>query len=52
MGKSEEVTIKVNKEELPLNPFVTSLVGNLVWALIDSLKTEEEAREVVIEVFR
>lgn len=52
MGSTEQVRVKVNGDELRLNPFVTRLVRNLVWALVDSLKTEKEAGEVTIEVSR
>jgi len=52
MNNAEQVKIKVNGEELSLNPFVTGLTGNLVWALVSSLKVEEEAHKVVIEVSR
>lgn len=52
MDKIGDIKIKVNEKELSLNPFVTSLVGNLVWAIVSSLKIEEEAHKVVIEVSR
>jgi hypothetical protein len=52
MENKKEVKVKVNGKELSLNPFVTGLTGNLIWALVSSLKLEEEAREVTIEVSR
>jgi len=52
MNNPEQVKIKVNQKELSLNPFVTNLTGSIVWAIVSSLKIDEEAHEVVIEVSR
>ena len=42
------VTITINGRPLELNPFATTIVANLVDALIDSLHTEGEIKQVVI----
>ncbi|MFQ5869326.1 MAG: hypothetical protein ACE5JC_05440 [Candidatus Zixiibacteriota bacterium] len=52
MDNIGQVRIRVNQKEVSLNPFVTNLVGNIVWGIVSSLKIEEEAQEVVIEVSR
>lgn len=42
------VAITINGSKLDLNPFVTTIVANIVDAIVGSLKTDEEIREIVI----
>jgi hypothetical protein len=42
------VAIAVNGNKLDLNPFVATIVANMVDAIIDSLKTEGEIHKIVI----
>jgi len=46
------VAITVNGNKLDLNPFVATIVANMVDAIVDSLKTEGEIHEIVITCVR
>jgi len=42
------VAITANGNKLDLNPFVATIVANMVDAIVDSLRTEGEIHEIVI----
>jgi molybdopterin-guanine dinucleotide biosynthesis protein B len=44
--KADEVTIFVNEEPIPLNPFVKSIISKTVLAMISALKNVPEAKDV------
>lgn len=47
------VELKVDGREVPLNPFVTRIVGNIVSAILSSLHGVDEGwREAVLRVVR
>jgi len=48
-----KVELKVDGREVPLNPFVSKIVGNLLQAIISSLHGIDEAwREAVFKLER
>lgn len=44
--KTDEITVFVNEEPIPLNPFVKSIIGKTVLGMISALKNVPEARDV------
>ncbi len=44
--KTDEVTVFVNEEPIPLNPFVKSIISKTVLAMISALKNVPGARDV------
>lgn len=46
------VAITANGKKLDLNPFVATIVANIIDAIVDSLKTEGKIHEVVITRMR
>jgi hypothetical protein len=48
MKEFQDIVIKVNSKEIDLNPFVRSIVGNTIEAMILSLRLEEGSEVVEI----
>ena len=46
----ENITIVVNNEKVPLNPFVKDVTRNVVLGLIQSLKLKESPENIRIEI--
>ncbi|MEW5766583.1 MAG: hypothetical protein AB1797_03010 [bacterium] len=44
--KEREVTLLVNGKPIPLNPFVSRIIINIVMGIVSSLRGTEEAKEV------
>ena len=45
-----DVKVQVNGKDVDLNPFAASIVGNIVCAMVSSLKLDGEPREIEIRV--
>ncbi|KPJ62854.1 hypothetical protein AMJ44_15035 [candidate division WOR-1 bacterium DG_54_3] len=48
--KARSIKVKVNGREVSLNPFATHILGNTIWAMISSLKLEEDPNRIEIEL--
>jgi hypothetical protein len=48
--KARSIKIKINGEEIKLNPFTTQIFGSTIWAMITSLHLEEKPQKVEIEL--
>ncbi len=46
------VAIQVNGIQLDLNPFVSTMVANVIDAIVDSLRTQGDIREIKITRIR
>jgi|Deesub1362A_J573_1020465.scaffolds.fasta_scaffold77502_2 hypothetical protein len=50
MLKKERVTIKIDGQTLPLNPFVRTIIHRTVLAMISTLKKVEISGEEKVEI--
>jgi len=49
----KKITLKVNDQEIPLNPFVTSVFLNVINGLVDSLnKVPEEKNKIELIIVK
>ena len=49
----KKITLKVNNQEIPLNPFVTSVFLNVINGLVDSLnKVPEEKNKIELIIVK
>ncbi len=46
----ENVKVIINGKEIEINPFVTSVFGNIVVGMVSSLKLDDEPKEIEIKV--
>lgn len=46
----KKVMLKVNGKEISLNPFANSIMGNVIWSMVSSLKLEEEPKDIQIKI--
>jgi len=49
-GDAMKTTLEVNGKDIPLNPFVTSFLGNLVLGIAESLREGEAFKSVSLEI--
>jgi hypothetical protein len=47
----KKVVLKVNGQEISLNPFANNIISNTVWSMISSLKLEEKPKDIEIKIF-
>ncbi len=47
-SKDYEVKVLVNDEPITMNPFVQDIVKNVVFALVQSLKLEDQQEKIAI----
>ena len=47
-SKDYEVKVLVNEEPITMNPFVQDIVKNVVFALVQSLKLEDQQEKIAI----
>ena len=49
-GDIESISIKVNDENVPMNPFVKEVTKNVILGLIQSLKINAKPEKINIEI--
>ena len=47
-SKDFEINVMVNDEPITMNPFVQDVVKNVVFALVQSLKLEDQQEKIAI----
>jgi hypothetical protein len=48
--KAKNVKIKVNGNQIQLNPFSTHIISSVIWVMVTSLKLEEKPSKIEIEL--
>jgi hypothetical protein len=46
----ENVKVVINGKEIEINPFVTSIFGNIIIGMLSSLKLDDEPKEIEIKL--
>jgi hypothetical protein len=46
----ENVKVIINGKEIEINPFVTSIFGNIIIGMLSSLKLDDEPKEIEIKL--
>ena len=46
----ENVKVIINGKEIEINPFVTSMFGNIIIGMLSSLKLDDEPKEIEIKL--
>ena len=46
----ENVKVIINGKDIEINPFVTSMFGNIIIGMLSSLKLDDEPKEIEIKL--